>query len=364
MRPYDLARAGLRRFLQRSDGTTPSSTRSSLASSGSDFARLEGRECVDLEFDGDRFTCVLDPDRSDAYVDWIRAGAHAEGPVVWARRLVEPDHEVLALGANLGIFSFALAHHCHGVVAVEANPDVAQLLTEAAGINELPVTPVHAAVWDSPGEVQIAGSSAWGQVVADTEGAQTVSAHTVSQLIERYHSSTPALVKIDIEGAEEVVLPDMFAALADRPSSVVIYESNQYSTEKSVAGLHRTAREYGFDLWYLDHANGTPTKVIDDIPQTSVYCDVLALRGRTHPSLPATAPSTDVLIAQLSRELTFSNGVHRGYAAAVVERFPTVVQAAVRELVEAAGDNADDNYRAGFAHQQRVRKASSGDGLG
>ncbi len=147
-------------------------------------------QIVELQIDGVEFSCAVDSEASDVYTEWIRGGASAEPPVTWAREIASRDWEVLDLGANVGIFSFAVGHAVDHVTAVEALPRNAELLALGVDANTgISVTAVHAAVWDEPGSVWLGGHSAWGQIGEKGVGVE-VEAKTVSDLVRNHCHGT------------------------------------------------------------------------------------------------------------------------------------------------------------------------------
>ncbi len=123
----------------------------------------------------------------------------------------------------------------------------------------------------------------------------------------------------------------------------LICETNQYATPDPITELDEMVRSAGFTLWRLGPDPEMPTLVDPSIPQTSVYCDVLALKGIHHPRLPTEPPTTSQLIAELEQELQSPHPPHRAYAALAVKNFPNAVSSDPR-LVTAANEveNSED----------------------
>ena len=137
-----------------------------------------------------------------------------------ARELVRPGNVVWDIGANLGMFSFSasvMAGPGGSVVAVEADTWLVDLLrrteslafSEAASVTILPV-----AASDQVGIVafNIAKRARAANHLSGTGSSQsggirerhTVVSITLDWLLER--TAAPDVVKIDVEGAEEMVL--------------------------------------------------------------------------------------------------------------------------------------------------------------
>lgn len=139
------------------------------------------------------------------------------------------------VGANCGVFAFA----CDGarqVIAVEPDPFLASLIERSRRRNGTPVQIVQCAVSDAPGEGEFAisrrgraashlaavpGSSQSG----GERGRLRVELRTLDQLLDRF--GPPDFVKIDVEGAEHLVLRGARRLLDARPTLYVeVMEAN------------------------------------------------------------------------------------------------------------------------------------------
>ncbi len=296
---------------------------------------------VEVEIGGHRFNCAVAAAATDGFSDWIRSGAGTEAPVHWAQRLVQPEWCVLDLGANLGTFSFPIAHDCRQVVAVEALPANYVLLTVAAASNDVPVVPVHAAVWDRHATISMSGHSAWAQAVDHAEGH--IPGLRVRDLVDAYADGEIDLVKIDIEGAEAAVMPDVLALAERRDRFAIIYEANQALSTDDVRGLHRSVAEAGFALWYLDPMSLRAMPVDLDVPQFVLNCDVLALKGEAATELPSSGWSVDELAERMAWEVE-QNGTDacRWYARAVLEQLPRDVAEHPAVVAALGAEDIDD----------------------
>jgi FkbM family methyltransferase len=288
-------------------------------------------EFVSLELGGERVEIAVDRDADDGYTQWIRGGAATEPPVLWAQRFVQPDWQVLDLGANLGTFALPIARRCRRVIAVEAMPDNASLLTSTVARAGSPVIPVHAAVWERAGTVAMGDRSAWARVAEgvelDSDSRVIVPAATLAELVAVYADGPIDLVKIDIEGAEPQVLPQILDLAAERSEFVLIYESNQAVTDVDVRTMHRSVADAGFRLWYLDPRTHAAIRVDPAVPQYTINCDVLAVKGATPVALPDD-PMTDAHVVNhlLLEMTTHPVTIHRSYAHVVAEHLPPAIR--------------------------------------
>ncbi len=139
----------------------------------------------------------------------------------WARDLVNPGATVWDVGANVGLFAFAAAHRAGPfgrVLAVEADDWLAALVRRSAataGPSYAPVDVLAAAVADRPGiaELCIAERGRAGNYLQSLPGStqtggqretRKVVTVTLDGLLDWFPA--PGLVKIDVEGAEDLCL--------------------------------------------------------------------------------------------------------------------------------------------------------------
>lgn len=154
-----------------------------------------------------------------------------------ARDLLRPGDAVVDVGANIGNHSVSFARHGARVVAVEANPDAAALLTENVKLNQLgdAVTVEQVGLADEPGQgtvhVRIPGNL--GSAAVERGGGGSI------QLVRLDDLDVPRpvrLLKIDVEGAELGVLRGGMKLLADdRP--LVIVELQTAEARRAAAQL-------------------------------------------------------------------------------------------------------------------------------
>ncbi|WP_334163956.1 FkbM family methyltransferase [Phenylobacterium sp.] len=133
----------------------------------------------------------------------------------WAARFVEKDDVVWDIGANVGIFGAAAAGRGGRVMAVEPDPFLANCLLRTRAANPFDFEVLAAAVSDKPGvaPLEIASGGRASNSLSTYAGKRgqfgksvgrvLVPTVTLDSLLE---FSRPAVVKIDVEGAELDVL--------------------------------------------------------------------------------------------------------------------------------------------------------------
>jgi FkbM family methyltransferase len=268
---------------------------------------------------------ALDVCLADAYDPIAEELAAGTWVAPWSHRLVcdwaRPGRVLLDVGAHLGTVSLAAAALGARVVAVEASARNVAALRASVAANQLDVTVVHAAAADAPGSVAFHEDGPFGQVLAD--GATTVRAATVPELLAEAGAPPVDLVKIDVEGHEPAVLTGAEALLAVGGAPDVVCEGNGFvlaqrgrRTEELVAWLARA----GFTVFLVGEGELVPIGP-GELPPANVV-DFFATKRDALP-WPARAPLTDAERAhRLAGELTHPVHTHRIWAATALARAP------------------------------------------
>lgn len=181
--------------------------------------------------------------------------------VLLARELTRPGDIVWDIGASVGLFALAAAFTAGPegrVVAVEADPWVADLLGRSARSlppSYAPIDVIAAAVADQSGEVELTVSSR-GRAAnhlerlqgstqsGESRGGIRVPGLTLNELLRKYPA--PALLKVDVEGAEELVLRGGDRVLERRPK--VLCEVHATNTDAVTRRLH----DWDYELFDAD----------------------------------------------------------------------------------------------------------------
>src|SRR3954447_26255174 len=129
--------------------------------------------------------------------------------LVW-KRYLRPGDLFLDIGANIGVYSVYAAECGAEVIAVEPVPHNAERVRENLGLNGYPGQVVQKALSDHQGRVRITtDEDSYNHLVA--EGGIEVTATTLDALLQ----NRCAAAKIDVEGAEELVLAGGRMALGE-----------------------------------------------------------------------------------------------------------------------------------------------------
>ena len=156
------------------------------------------------------------------------------------RRLLEPDDLFMDVGSNVGVYSLWAIDCGAEAIAVEPSADTVALLRENLALNGNPRVEVHqCALAGVPGEMWLSeGRDSTNHLMVGSTSGERVEVRTLDDLLgER----TAAGVKIDVEGAERLVLEGATRALSEHRIQVLQLEWNSMS--RKVLGEDRSPVE-------------------------------------------------------------------------------------------------------------------------
>jgi FkbM family methyltransferase len=206
----------------------------------------------------------------------IYDGVHEWEELQFCLGYLRPGEHFVDVGANVGVFSTLIGTRIPGVriTAVEPFPPVRADLEANLALNHLDITVVGSAVSDAEGEatfevldrdvlnrLALSGSEGGGRGI-------TVAVTTLDQLVG---DDPPALVKIDVEGAELSVMRGAERLLSEA-SPVLLFEHAGHSEHFGVSAADMraflTARGYtihlldgGLTPWHSDLQPPTPNVI-------------------------------------------------------------------------------------------------------
>ena len=185
------------------------------------------------------------------------------------RRWLQPGDAFLDAGANLGLYSHAVAETFRGEVttlAVDASPDLVAVIDDTSRrLGHRATRAVHAAIGASEGEIPFfiarPGCSTVSQSMqVDEAGAgeyerRMVPQHTLGHLArEHLHGATVALIKLDIEGAEPLALRGAPASWMSADGPLWLIEINRPVLARmgfSASDIVDLIPESAFERWIL-----------------------------------------------------------------------------------------------------------------
>ncbi len=155
-------------------------------------------------------------------------------------RLVE-GFAFIDIGASIGAYSLAVASFAGPsarILAVEPHPDIFDRLTYNIGLNPFgTIKAVACAIADKPGELTLfldprnSGQSSV-NIVGVSEAAIRVPATTLLELVRNERLNHLNAVKLDVEGAEDLILEPVFRdAPVNLYPSLLILGSRQWQTD-------------------------------------------------------------------------------------------------------------------------------------
>jgi FkbM family methyltransferase len=171
---------------------------------------------------------------------------------VW-RRTLRPGDVFVDVGANVGLYSVAAGEAGAHVISIEPQPAAVEQLKINLTMNGIDAEIHEVAVADAPGRLRLDGpdlnqqalvlSRAGSECEPDPE--QLVSVTTLDELLG---NRAIAGMKVDVEGAERLVLQGASAALAARRIQLIQLEWNESS--------QRTLGETRIPIVEMLRANG------------------------------------------------------------------------------------------------------------
>jgi FkbM family methyltransferase len=208
----------------------------------------------------------------------------------WISEQLQSGDTFIDVGANIGYYSLLASKRVGKsgkVVAVEASPDIFLELRGNLDRNRATnVRPVNIAAAQERGVLQLyrgpihnGGETSLFEGDGYREGA-VVTAAPLTEILEPCEINAARLIKLDIEGAEGIVLPGLLPLLkTGRPDLEIIVELHpQYLTVpgKTAADLVQLFRASGFypykignDYWPLNYLNAgvarRPTRFDKDV---------------------------------------------------------------------------------------------------
>ena len=236
-----------------------------------------------LHFNKKSFLIYIPVYEKDAITNSIRHGSF-EFPSHYGlvEKLIGEGGRILDLGAHYGTFSLRAAAMNYEIIAVEASPINASLMSYSIRKNNYNnIELIRAAVSDMEGSLEFIQAGPYGVVANPSMNVPTISvrADTVDGILEKLNCSKVDLVKIDVEGSEVSALQGM-SKLIKNCSPPIILESNGHTLglfEKSPATLLAMVESYGYHLYLIDGQSLVPT--LSRELQYKVCVDYLALKN-------------------------------------------------------------------------------------
>lgn len=157
---------------------------------------------------------------------------------------------IIDLGANVGYASIYFANRfpdakIFAVEPEEQNYQIAKKNTEAYAN----ITLVKGAVWHKSEQINVVdnGFGEAGFMIESGEGANTVKAYTIMEIMDLMNVSTIDILKIDIEGAEKEIFETGADAWIPNTKVLIVETHDRYKKGTSKA-IFNTIGRYDFSL--------------------------------------------------------------------------------------------------------------------
>jgi FkbM family methyltransferase len=194
-------------------------------------------------------------------------GDYEPGEIEFIRQMLKPGDSFLDIGANGGLYSI-IASKVVGpkgqVYACEPSARERALLMHNININNIEnITVLESAMSDKKGisHLAISKDGALNSLIKtqhpgqDIESYQQINTTTVDDTITELNIRNLSIVKIDVEGAEKMVIEGARKTLRENPELSIIFESssfNTYNYSYSPKELILFLQSEGFQIFYIN----------------------------------------------------------------------------------------------------------------
>jgi FkbM family methyltransferase len=170
------------------------------------------------------------------------------------RRILKRGDLFIDVGSNVGSYALWAADAGATVVAVEPSPDAARRLRRNLQLNDFPVTVRQCGLAERPGTMTLSrGADTTNHLLLEPLATgDTIEVDTLDNILG---DGFAAGVKIDVEGAERLVLEGAHRALSERRIGALQLEWNAESERllgESRAPVADLLRDYGYTLMRPD----------------------------------------------------------------------------------------------------------------
>ncbi len=192
--------------------------------------------------------------------------------------LIQPNDNILDLGAFIGTFSLAAAALGGNVVSVDASPYNAALLKASVAENNFSqMNVVSAAVSNQIGNLEFIQGGPYGLVNNPSYDTivTTVPAITIDNLLSDLGWDRVDILKLDVEGFEVLALKGMSQLLARDDAPLVLYESNGHTLNLfgfSPNHLLAEWEKFGYKNYYIQGGRLIPIHSKDLQTRCNVDC--------------------------------------------------------------------------------------------
>lgn len=185
---------------------------------------------------------------------------YLEFPLYWfVKNYVRKNDMVIDIGANIGNYTMLSAKNGANVFAFEPNSETSRLCRVNVLLNRFKnVTVSDVAVSNKKGtalfHLQSIGKSGVSSLVNPTDGARSVQVETdtLDLFTKKAGIEKINFLKIDVEGAEGMVLTGAKKLLQQRQIEVMVWETNEQYKNRQTEKLLKMISNFGYETVYLD----------------------------------------------------------------------------------------------------------------
>jgi FkbM family methyltransferase len=264
-----------------------------------------------------RTTILVRPGQFSA-VWTLYDGIHEWEELQFCFRFLRPGDLFVDVGANVGVFSALVGTRLPGVrtIAIEPFPPVRDDLVTNLGLNHFdgPVTVVGAAVSEEPGEAvfevlerDVLNRLAPQGAVGESQAGIQVDVTTLDDLVDE----VPALIKIDVEGSELLVMRGARRLLKEH-SPALLFELCGHGSQFGVspADIRSFLSDFGYGIYLLDGAlSPWESDGLPPTPNVVASADIGRVRARLES--PGGAPATPPVPVRVSYRRRTTAGASR-----------------------------------------------------
>jgi FkbM family methyltransferase len=193
-------------------------------------------------------------------------GYYERAVIEWLRRTLRPTDVLWDVGANIGAIALVAARLCRRVIAFEPDPRSIERLTRNVRINRARnVVVVPAALGDRTGTAILhqspplnTGMSSMIEGRLHTANAIEIRSLSADAFLATRPESTPDIMKIDVEGAEHLVLRGAADLLRTRHVRAIVFEDrHDEQFAPSNQALIECLRDSGYTIGPLGASDHT-----------------------------------------------------------------------------------------------------------
>lgn len=164
-------------------------------------------------------------------------------------RLVPKDRVALDIGANHGIYAYALSRLARSVIGFEPLAECCRYIQDNHAPN---ITMHNVALSDHPGELQlhvpiIGGRAVYTRASLDRPDGPCESRRVQVRTLDSYGIDNVGFVKIDVEGLESAVLRGAAHTLETCHPTLLVEIDRDRHTRDSFLAVHAALQALGYD---------------------------------------------------------------------------------------------------------------------